>query len=123
MAAEVAQARAAGTLLTPEAAWGNAAIPGFGIGHPVRAPELDPGAEHAELAPPSAAVEAAARFDIAPDTLVLVAMDDVPLRIAAGAPETAVAREQGTFLLGLLGAVLAVASAIVAAVALGELAS
>ena len=44
VAAEVAQARATGTLLTPEDAWGNAAIPGFGIGHPVRAPELDPAA-------------------------------------------------------------------------------
>ena len=97
VAAEVAQARATGTLLTPEAAWGNAAIPGFGIGHPVRAPELDPGAERAELAPPSAEPSRRPRGSTSqPDTLVLVAMDDVPLRIAAGAPETAVAREQGT---------------------------
>ena len=43
LAAELAAAGAAGTLLTPEEAWGNAAIEGFGIGRPVRAPELDPG--------------------------------------------------------------------------------
>ena len=42
LAAEIAAARAAGTLLTPEEAWGNAGIEGFGIGRPVRAPELDP---------------------------------------------------------------------------------
>ena len=44
IAANIAEARAAGILLTdPEDAWGNAAIPGFGIGRPTRQPELDPG--------------------------------------------------------------------------------
>ena len=39
----IAEARAAGILQTdPALAWGNAAIPGFGIGSPVREPALDP---------------------------------------------------------------------------------
>ena len=45
IAADLEAARAGGTLLTdPEDAWGNAAIPGFGIGRPTRPPELDPAA-------------------------------------------------------------------------------
>ncbi len=123
VAAEVAEARAAGMLLTPEEAWGNAAIPGFGIGRPVREPELDPDADRPEIAPEARAREAAARFDIPPDTLVLAAAEGVPLLIAEGAPEAVVAREQGRFLVGLLGAVLAVGSTIVAAVVLGGLAA
>jgi hypothetical protein len=123
VAAEVAEARAAGTLLTPEEAWGNAAIPGFGIGRPVRAPELDPEADRPEIAPEADGREAAARFDIAPDTLVLAAAEGSPLLIAEGAPEAVVAREQGRFMIGLLGAALAVGSAIVAAIVLGGLSS
>lgn len=121
VAAEVAEARAAGTLLTPEEAWGNAAIPGFGIGRPVRPPELDPEADRPEIAPKSVAREAVARFDIAPDTLVLAAAEGSPMLIAEGAPEAVVAREQGRFMVGLLGAALAVVSAIVGAIVLGGL--
>ncbi len=120
VAAAVAAARAAGTLLTPEEAWGNAAIPGFGIGRPAREPELDPEA-HRPVVVPEAAPRAAARFNIAPDTLVIAATEDAPLIIAEGAPSVAAAREQGRFLLGLLGAALAVGSAIVGAVILGGL--
>ena len=119
LAADLAEARAAGTLLPPEEAWGNAAIPGFGIGQPVREPELDPEASRPVLAPAGRAQEIAVRFDIDPDTLVLAASDGSPLLIAEGSPEIAVAREQGRFLVGLLGAALAVASAIVAAIAIG----
>ncbi len=51
VAMNLAEARAAGILeATAEEAWGNAAIPGFGIGRPARAPELDPGADHPVLA-------------------------------------------------------------------------
>jgi hypothetical protein len=121
VAAEVAEARAAGTLLTPEEAWGNAAIPGFGIGRPVREPELDPEADRPALAPQQLAREATARFDIAPDTLVIAAAEGSPLLIVEGAPEAAVAREQGRFLVGLLGALLAIVSAIVGAIILGGL--
>ena len=43
VAMNIAEAREAGILLSdPALAWGNAAIPGFGIGSPVRDPELDP---------------------------------------------------------------------------------
>ncbi len=45
VAASYARAREEGILLAdPAEAWGNAAIEGFGIGRPVRPPELDPGA-------------------------------------------------------------------------------
>jgi hypothetical protein len=120
-AAQVAAARAAGTLLTPEEAGGNAAIPGFGIGRPVSEPDLDPEADRPVLATQAVAAEAAARFEIAPDTLVIAAADGAPLLIAEGAPEVVVAREEGRFLLGLLGAVLAVGSAIVGAILIGGL--
>ena len=96
-------------------AWGNAAIPGFGIGRPVTAPTLDPDADVPVIAPGSASRAAAAAmrtFDIAPDTLVLAAGVDSPLLIAAGSPGTSVRRGDRSFLIGLLGAVLSIASAI-----------
>jgi hypothetical protein len=113
VAASLAEARAAGTLLPPEEAWGNAAIPGFGIGKPVREPELDPDADALPVAPSTAALEATARFHIDPDALVIAAVDGSALLIAEGAPETAAAREEARFLVGLLGAALAIGSAIV----------
>ncbi len=121
LAEEIASARAAGTLLPPEEAWGNAGIEGFGIGRPVRAPELDPGV----MAPVLATTDEKARiertFDLEPDLLVLAASPGSPLTIGMGTPGEAVAREQGRFLLGLLGAVLAIGSAIVGAVALSSI--
>jgi len=120
VAAEVADARAAGTLLTPEEAWGNAAIEGFGIGRPVRAPELDPGVVAPVLATREEAARTERTFDLEPDLLVLAAGPGEPLAIGIGTPGEAVAREQGRFLLGLLGAVLAIGSAIVGAVALSS---
>ena len=68
VAAEVAAARAAGTLLTPEEAWGNAAIPGFGIGRPVREPELDPEADRPVLAPQRAGPRGDGRASTSPPT-------------------------------------------------------
>jgi hypothetical protein len=119
VAANIAEAREAGILLAdPEDAWGNAAIPGFGIGRPTRAPDLDPQADHPVLGPASDAARTAARFDIAPETLVLAAAPDVPLLIAYGEPGAAVQRQQERFTIGLLGAVLAIASAIALAFAL-----
>jgi len=120
LAAELAAARAAGTLLTPEEAWGNAAIEGFGIGRPVRAPELDPGVVAPVLATREEAARTERTFDLEPDLLVLAAGPGEPLAIGIGTPGEAVAREQGRFLLGLLGAVLAIGSAIVGAVALSS---
>jgi hypothetical protein len=120
IAADLAAARAAGTLASdPEEAWGNAAIPGFGIGRPVREPELDVAATD----PPLATAEDAARFkrtfEIAPEALILAASPDVPLIIALGAPSVAAGRQERQFLVGLLGAVVAIGSAMALALMLG----
>jgi hypothetical protein len=109
---DIAEARAAGLLAdSPEDAWGNAAIPGFGIGQPTSAPELDPTANTPSVAPPEGASRAARRFAIAPETLVLASAPDFPLLIAYGAPQAAVGRQEGRFIVGLLGAILAIGSA------------
>jgi hypothetical protein len=119
VAMDIAEAREAGILLgDPALAWGNAAIPGFGIGAPVRSPVLDPAASMPVLAPPEAAARISRTFDIAPEQLVVAAGADMPLLIAFGVPSAAAARHHDTFLVGLLGAVLAIGSAVVLAVAL-----
>jgi hypothetical protein len=113
VAANIAQAREAGLLLAdPEEAWGNAAIPGFGIGRPVREPELDPAADRPPLAAAEEAERTARTFEIPPERLVLVAGPGTPLLVAIGDPGAAATRNRSTFLLGLLGAVLAIGSAI-----------
>ena len=120
IAADLAAARAAGTLHDdPADAWGNAAIPGFGIGRPVREPELHEDAAEAPLAGADDAERFARTFHIAPDSLVLAAGPDVPLVISLGAPDTAAGRHQQAFLVGLLGALVAIASAMWLALALG----
>jgi hypothetical protein len=120
IAGDLAQARAAGLLEpTAEAAWGNAAIPGFGIGRPVRAPELDPAAVALPLATTEEAKRAEATFAIAPEELVLAAGPGSPLGIGLGAPQTMEARADWQFVLGLVGAVVSIASAM----ALGLVAS
>ena len=120
-AAQVAAARADGTLVDdPATAWGNAAIPGFGIGRPVVTPVIDPAANALQLADPEAAARAERTFRIAPETLILAASDEVPLLIAHGVPGVVVGRGQGRFRVGLLGAVLAIASAMVVALSLGR---
>lgn len=112
IAADIAAARSAGVLKTDaEDAWGNAAIPGFGVGRPVRVPELDPAAHPLPLATAEEAAHATRTFEISAETLVLAATPDVPLLIAYGTPSAAVDRERGRFRVGLLGAILAVASA------------
>jgi hypothetical protein len=118
VAMNIAEARQAGILTTPEDAWGNAAIPGFGIGRPVRAPELDDGVARPTLATADEAAAMERTWDLAPDLLVVAAGPDAPLLIVAGAPDAVVAREEGRFFLGLLGAVLAIGSAIVGAIVL-----
>ena len=112
VAGDIAEARSVGLLEdSPEEAWGNAAIPGFGIGQPVRAPDLDPAADPLPLAGEAEAAAAQRRFAIAPETLVLASAPGVPLLIAHGAPTVAVERQQGRFIVGLLGAVVAIVSA------------
>jgi hypothetical protein len=119
VALNIAEARAAGLLRgTPEEAWGNAAIPGFGIGRPTRPPELDPDADRPALADATAAAAAEARFEIPPGELVVAAAPDHPLVIVAGTPGEAHARESGRVVLGMAGAGLAIASAVALALAL-----
>ncbi len=124
IAADIAEARAAGRL-APDAAtaWGNAAILGFGIGRPVSEPVLDHRADRPDLATADDAAEAERTFSIAPDALVVVASSEVPLLIAAGTPGVAGERQQSRFLLGLLGAALAIGSAVVLALGLTGMAS
>jgi hypothetical protein len=119
VARDLADARAAGLLETdPAAAWGNAAIPGFGVGRPVREPELDAGATAPPIATAADAARAERTFEIAPTTIILTAAPEVPLLISLGPPVAAVAREERRFVLGLLGAVLAIGSAVILAVTL-----
>jgi hypothetical protein len=120
VAADMAEALASGSLADdPEAAWGNAAIPGFGIGRPVTVPEIDPAANPLPLASAEAAASTQRRFEIAPDALVLAASEEVPLLVAHGVPTAVVARDEARFVTGLLGAGLAIVSAAVLAVTLG----
>lgn len=117
IAADLAAARAAGTLADdPAEAWGNAAIAGFGIGRPVATPELDPGVNALPIAPADEAARTARTFAIAPDDLVLAASAEVPLLIAHGVPGAVVQRGQTQFIVGMLGAALAIASAMVFAI-------
>jgi hypothetical protein len=119
VAADLAEARAAGMLETdPAEAWGNAAIPGFGIGRPVRTPELDPAAAALPTASPDEAAQAERMFEIAPDALVVAAAPEASLLVSLGSPGAAAAREETRFLVGLLGAILAIVSAVTLATAL-----
>jgi hypothetical protein len=119
VAMNVAEAREAGILAaTPEEAWGNAAIPGFGIGRPTRPPELDPAANAPEPAGAGAADEAEARFEIPAGELVVAAAAEHPLAIVAGLPGEARARADTKVLLGMAGAALAIVSAVALAAAL-----
>lgn len=116
IAATIAAARADGSLAADaETAWGNAAIPGFGIGRPVSQPMLDPDARRPSLAGDGEAADTERRFTIEPEALVVVASTEVPLLVAAGPPSVASERQQDRFLIGLLGATLAIGSAIVLA--------
>jgi hypothetical protein len=120
VAADLADARLDGTLApSPEAAWGNAAIPGFGIGQPIRAPTLDPAARPELAVPMPPGSPSPSRFDIGPDDLVVAATADVPLLVVAGAPAVAASRGTDRFVLGLAGAAVSIASAIVLAVVVG----
>ena len=117
VAADLAEAQTTGGLADdPATAWGNAAIPGFGIGRPVAAPDLDPAANPLPIADADEAARVTRTFEIAPETLVVAASADVPLLIAYGVPGAVVERGQMQFTVGLLGAVLAIVSAMVVAI-------
>ena len=119
VAMNLAEAREAGILAaTPEEAWGNAAIPGFGIGRPTRAPDLDPAVQAPALAGAGEAAAAEMRFDIPPGELIVAAAAEHPLAIVAGTPGEARAREDAKVLLGMAGAALAIVSAMILALSL-----
>lgn len=119
IAADLTAARAAGRL-APDAAtaWGNAAIPGFGVGHPVSAPVLDPAAHALPLATAHQAERAKHTFEIKPEELVVAASPGARLTVALGPPAEAAGRQEGRFLVGLLGAALAIAAAVALALML-----
>jgi hypothetical protein len=113
IAADLAAARASGPLAaSPEQAWGNAAIPGFGIGRPVRAPTLDPAAQPVPLASAAEAADAQRVFDISPNSMILACTPDLRLLVTSGTPAVAGQRADDRFILGLLGAVLAIGCAL-----------
>jgi hypothetical protein len=115
VAASLAAARAAGTLAdSPEEAWGNAAIPGFGIGRPTREPDLDSAATPLPLAAPGVA-SASLAFDLPPGTLVFGPAEDMPLLVAVGTPAAIEEAHTTGFVIGIGGALLAVVSAAILA--------
>lgn len=121
VAADLAAAREAGILtLDPAAAWGNAAIAGFGIGRPVSSPVIDAGANTLPIASAAERERIERTFEIAPEDLVLASSAEVPLLIAHGSPGAVMERSRTSITLGLLGAVLAIASAMVFAVLIGN---
>jgi hypothetical protein len=115
MADDIARARAAGLLAaTPEEAWGNAAIPGFGIGRPTRDPKLDAGvAAPAVTEDPEAHREALQRHAIPADTLVVARGSGGTFAVYKGSPELATRHHDAAFALGLMGIVMAASSALV----------
>jgi hypothetical protein len=120
IAADLAAATASGRLETdPQKAWGNAAIEGFGIGRPVRTPVLDPDATpEPGVAAASESAITSRTFDIAPDEPVIAVSPGRGLFVSLGGPATAVERGRDRFVLGLLGAALAIGSMVVLALGL-----
>ena len=109
IADDIADAREAGELAaSPEEAWGNAAIPGFGIGRPTRPPELHPDAQPPPAVEPTAHEVAMDRYQIPADELVLARASGGTLAIYLGTPRVATQQHDLAFLLGLVGAVMAV---------------
>lgn len=119
VAAELAEAREAGALaLTAREAWGNAAIPGFGIGRPIEPPTLEVGAAPPAPADPAQVARAKRIFEIPPETLVVSSGENRPLTIYEGSPVEASAFDRVGFYRGLAGAGIAVAGAVLLAVTL-----
>ena len=112
----------AGTLESePSEAWGNAAIPGFGIGRPTRAPELDPAARPEAVVPDAPVAEATsdARFEIPGEALVLAALPESALTIYAGTPQAVTAEARSGLWLALAGVAALIVGAAVLVVGLG----
>lgn len=122
IAADLAAGQASGHLETdPAKAWGNAAIPGFGIGQPTRPPVLDPRArpEAVVADAPAASAAATALFEIPDDALVMASAPGSPLTVYAGTPEAATTTASGGLLQAGLGVGVMVLAAILLVIALG----
>lgn len=120
IAEDVAAARAAGILASsPDEAWGNAAIPGFGIGKPTQRPELDSEARMPRIGTEEAHEEALARHDIPPEELVLARGPGGSLAVYKGAPAVATQHHDFAFFLGLVGALMTVVCALALGAILG----
>jgi len=109
IAGDLSYAREMGMLVaSPEEAWGNAAIPGFGIGAPTVEPELDPRADLPDVpGDPAVHDDALARYDIPDEELVLSRGLKGGLAIYAGTPAEATQHHDFAFLIGIAGAVMA----------------
>jgi hypothetical protein len=113
IAQDIAAARDAGVLAgSPEEAWGNAAIPGFGIGRPTEPPELDPDARTPQLAEPAAYEDSMESYTIPADSLVLAKAPGGSMAVYLGEPAVATRQHDLAFLLGIVGGIVAVASAL-----------
>jgi len=109
IAEDIATARELGTLAaSPEEAWGNAAIPGFGIGAPTAQPELDERARQPETVSEEAHEDALAQYDIPNEELILSRGQKGEMAVYLGAPQAAVMHHDFAFALGVLGAFMAV---------------
>ncbi len=118
VARDLEEARAGGRLASsPRAAWGNFAIPGFGIGRPVEKPVLDPGVRPPEAPDPATARRAKELFDVPPETLVVTTGAARQLTVYAGSPAAATTFDRAAYLRGLAGGALAIASVLVLALA------
>ena len=109
IAGDLALAREMGTLAgSPEEAWGNAAIPGFGIGSPTAMPELDPEVQPPDVPEdPSVHEDALAKYDIPDEELVLSRGLKGGMAVYVGTPQRATQHHDQAFLLGVVGAVMA----------------
>jgi hypothetical protein len=114
IAGDLAHARATGTLAaSPEEAWGNAAIPGFGIGTPTEQPELDDRAHQPDVPDDDVAHEdALEKYDIPDEELVLSRGFKGGMAIYAGLAKEATQHHDFAFLVGVIGAVMAVLCAL-----------
>ncbi len=109
IAGDIAYARHMGLLAaSPEEAWGNAAIPGFGIGAPTAQPELDPRAHQPVVPGGDIHQEALQKYDIPEEELVLSRGLRGGLVVYRGTPADATRHHDFAFLIGVLGAVMAV---------------
>ena len=93
---------------SPEEAWGNAAIPGFGIGQPTAEPELDPEALEMDVPEdPQVHEDALAKYVIPDEELVLSRGLRGGMAIYPGTPAQATQHHDMAFLVGVIGAVMA----------------